>query len=485
MKELEMISGDPPIRQMSRLEETQMNDSDVKYSPMVRIKTFYRKLKKTKNGNVNKKPKCKKSPDRCAEKLILNENNLALTKTTSDFSESKMEEETCMDSSNFEKIFLANGSILLLDKTQDTSEKEKTTSSYVSLFSKPPYVHKSRKREKKSVSALIYLPNNGGEASTRTAKPGPEVNTIAKVSNNLKINVKLKNKQNEEKSVITAVEDFPKSSRDLVKVNVLNQRGRVECQGDIKRKIKDCDDNDFTFGSTVKDEKENKKENKKSKPLYGTETFPPPTSLQILQRHANFELDDLTGKVRMVGEGQKSEDVNMQPKYEDSILAALKMKQNVLVSKGQVIDKPKEVTPLPSGKVRDYPKPRKITEVYKNEELLNKKAKLFDEFEDSLIRNDTKNIKEYPVSLEMQLRPYSSLEKLQLEGNFQLDSLSQKITMMNDKKIANSIIDKLPNPKVVPSYEVLVKESASKRDCPQPKKIANGLKNEELVRRKT
>uniref|UniRef100_A0A0N4Z795 MATH and LRR domain-containing protein PFE0570w-like n=1 Tax=Parastrongyloides trichosuri TaxID=131310 RepID=A0A0N4Z795_PARTI len=458
-----------------------------------KMKKLYRKLMPNLSHTSKVKPTKSGGIKSVAENERSNFNNneiLTFKKTPSTKKEcrkaSNIHETTCNNVFIHEKPNKEEN--IIIDKTQDDEALNKNVSTYVSLDAKSPYVHKSRKKQKGSESALFSLTHNN-ESSTMTAKQNVDTHTgIEKCSPLSKVVSKITNKvQNEDINLITATEGTHKSSKDLPKPSISTRTGKLEIQEENKKKEKIV--SDFSFGSTIKDSV--KKTNKKSKPLYGTETFPPPTSLQILQRHSNFELDDLTGKVRMVGEGQNNVEDAIPLKDEDSILTALKMKQHALVSKEkinykvEVTDKPKEVTQLSPGKAREYPKPRKITEVYKNEELLKKKAKTFDDFDESLIKNDIRNPKDVATALHNEGPLFNSLEMLQLEGNVELDSLSQKITTINDNKIQCDIIEKSPNIKTVPSNEVVIKENVSKKDSTQPKKIANGLKNEELVRRKT
>ncbi|CEF63850.1 Hypothetical protein SRAE_1000210800 [Strongyloides ratti] len=266
---------------------------------------------------------------------------------------------------------------LSIDLTQDDSNVDKTISSYVSLLSTKPYVHRPPKRNKKSVSAISSVSKTVNDLSTRTACQKLENFDICKCKNISKKKCDCKVKKVCEDKKMKAEVEMPLiislptrfKTAEAYKIDDKDMKKNKSQEPPIR--------SDYSFGSTVKETGKNKgkKENKRS---YGnTETFPPPTSLQILQHHSNFELDDLTERIRMMGEAPKLEEA-IQIRDDDSIIAALKMKQNALTNKDKdykvanyVCDKSKEITNTQT-KQKEYPKPRKITEVYKNEQILRR-----------------------------------------------------------------------------------------------------------------
>uniref|UniRef100_A0A0K0E1M1 Uncharacterized protein n=1 Tax=Strongyloides stercoralis TaxID=6248 RepID=A0A0K0E1M1_STRER len=266
---------------------------------------------------------------------------------------------------------------LPVDLTQDDSNVDKTISSYISLTSKNTYIHRPPKKNKKSVSIINNISRMARSLSTKTACQKSEKgdngknkaisnkkcdNKVKKICENKKIKSTVEGAPNAPSPTNIKLPDIPKPDDEVMK----------------KNKLKNAIQSDYSFGSTVK-ETNKKKEPKVAKRSYdNTETFPPPTSLQILQHESNFELDDLTERIRMMGETPNLKEA-IQIKDDDSILAAIKLKQNTLINKDKdcktatySCEKSKENINNTQVKQKEYPKPKKITEVYKNEEILKK-----------------------------------------------------------------------------------------------------------------
>uniref|UniRef100_A0A0N5BGU9 Uncharacterized protein n=1 Tax=Strongyloides papillosus TaxID=174720 RepID=A0A0N5BGU9_STREA len=304
------------------------------------------------------------------------DNKVYLSKTVSDSNCMDTQDVGYQDDENNEKEKFKNETKnLLLDETQDDhANTERTISSYVNFKSNVPYIHQPYSNTR-SVSVLSGISKLPTELSTRTAYQKTD-NDIGKCDPKNKSEKKIR-KTFEDKNLKTAYEMPLNIALPTRTPSTLSKK--INNQEEKKNKTNDPIRSSYSFGSTVK-ETGNKREGKHTKGGFdSTETLPPPTSLQILQRHSNFELDDLTAKVRMVGETPKLEEAILF-KDDDSIIAALKLKQNALVNKekdfktGSCENARSKDLSKGKTKVKEYPKPRKITEVYKNEEILKKMA---------------------------------------------------------------------------------------------------------------